>query len=177
MYSFDKVINNDSFWLYFLAGEFPNALDEVSDASLSELIDENYKSDWEWINEFTQYSENIFDENDGYVDNPNTIEISLNNHSFKIEFHPGDTVYFMDGDEIGCTGSHFILGKLSFQSFTELIDGVEDVRIPLLVLPMLTMEEQYIPNIRRIIQNGLESLDLKKEHITKITDMIIDGLS
>ncbi|MDE5620756.1 MAG: hypothetical protein K2I80_09640 [Ruminococcus sp.] len=75
-------------------------------------------------------------ENDGYVDNLNYIILTLNYHEFKIEFHAGDTLYFLDGIQIGCTGPHFILGTLSFQDFTELQKNVEDVRIYLLVIPI-----------------------------------------
>lgn len=116
MYSTDEIINNKSFWSYFLSVNFPNAYDETTDTDISELLDEY---DNKWIHEFTQYSEEIFDENDGYVDNPNTIELNLNGHDFMIEFHPGDTVYFIDGQQTGCTGAHFIIKKIDFQLFSE----------------------------------------------------------
>lgn len=173
-----EVTDSKSFWIYFLGTNFPNAFDEDSDTDLSEFIYDEYEYDEEWINNFTQYSEDIFYKNDGYVDNPNTVEISLKNHIFRIEFHAGDTVYFLDGKEIGCTGPHFILRKISVQTFDSLLDGIEDKRIPLMILPMLalTEEEQDIMAVRKIIQSGLNCIDIKKEHINKITDMIISGL-
>jgi len=172
------ITENKFFWIYFLGTNFPSAFDEDSDTDLSDFIADEYEYNEAWINEFTQYSEEIFNENDGYVDNPNTVEIQLKNHSFKIEFHPGDTVYFLDGEEIGCTGPHFILRKISVQTFDSLIDSVEDSRIPLLILPMLALDDnkQDISAVRKIIQNALNCIDIKKEHIDKITDMIVSGL-
>lgn len=169
-------MNNKSFWTYFLGTNFPNAFDEDSDTDLSDFIYENYGYDDDWINEFTQYSEEVFDENDGYVENPNFIEIPLKNHVFRIDFHAGDTVYFMDGEEIGCTGPHFILRKISVQDFYSLIDGVEDTRIPLLILPMLALENSEQDIIRKIICDGLNAVGIKKEHINKVADMIVSGL-
>lgn len=168
------IIDNKSFWIYFLATNFPQALDDDSDMDLSDFITDNYEYDEDFINEFTQYSEDIFDTNDGYVDNPYTIEINR----FKIKFHPGDTVYFLDGVQIGCTGGHFVLKTVSMQTFKNLIDGVEDTRIPLLILPMLALNDngQDIINIIKIIQAGLNCIEIKKEHINKITDMIISGI-
>lgn len=173
-----EIIDNNSFWIYFLCTNFPNAFDDDSDTGLNDFIYDEYEYDDDFINEFTQYSEDIFYTNDGYVDNPNTIEIPLENHIFKIEFHAGDTVYFLDNNEIGCTGSHFVLRKISVQTFNSIIDGVQDTRIPLLILPMLALNdnEQDIANIGKIIQAGLNCINIKKEHINKITDMIISGL-
>lgn len=175
MYSIDDIINNNSFWIYFLSVNFPNAYDEITDTDISELLDE-YDYDSKWIDEFTQYSEEIFYENDGYVDNPNTIDLNLNGHDFRIEFHPGDTVYFLDGQEIGCTGGHFILKKIDFRFFSEITDGIEDIRIFLLVMPMVYVKNTDIPCARNIIKSALETLDIHKEHVIKITDMITDSL-
>ncbi len=177
-YSFDEVADNNSFWLYFISTQFSHAFDEESDTCLCEFMDEEYNLDEcdEWINEFTQYYDGVIDENDGYVDNPNSVNLVLNNHRFRIEFHPGDTLYFLNGNEIGCTGSHFILKTLSFQHFTELIKNVEDVRIYLLVLPMLALEEPNISYIRQIIKSGLVSLSFQNELTDIITEMIISGL-
>lgn len=175
MYSANEIMNNNSFWIYFLSVNFPNAYDEITDTDISELLDE-YDYDNKWIDEFTQYSEEIFDENDGYIDNPNTIDLNLNGHDFSIEFHSGDTVYFLDGQEIGCTGGHFILKKIDFQLFSELTYGIKDKRLFLLVMPMVSLKNADIPCASNIVKSALEILDLHKEHIIKITNMIIDSL-
>ena len=175
MYSIDDIINNNSFWIYFLSVNFPYAYDEITDTDISGLLDE-YDYDSKWIDGLTQYSEEIFDENDGYVDNPNTIDLNLNGYDFMIEFHPGDTVYFLDGQEIGSTGGHFILKKIDFQFFSELIRESEDSRIFLLVMPMVSLKNTDIPLARHIIKSALETLDIHEEHVTKITDMITDSL-
>ncbi|MDE6426840.1 MAG: immunity protein 19 [Ruminococcus sp.] len=175
MYSVNEIINNNSFWIYFLSVNFPNAYDEITDTDISGVMDE-YNYDKKWIDEFTQYSEEIFDESDGYVDNPNTIDLNLNGHDFRIEFHPGDTIYFLDGQEIGCTGGHFIIGKIDFQFFSELTAGIEDIRIFLLIMPMVSLKNADIPRAKNIVKSALETLDLHMKHIIKITDMIIDSL-
>ena len=175
MYSTEDIMNNNSFWIYFLSTNFPNAYDEITDTDISELLDE-YTYDNEWIDKFTQYSEEIFYENDGYVDNPNTIKLNLNGHDFRIEFHAGDTIYFLDGQETGCTGGHFTLKKIDFRFFSELTAGIEDIRISLLVMPMVFLKNEDILHARNIINSALEILDLKKMHIIKITDMIINSL-
>ena len=175
-YYFDEIICNSSFWLYFVSTQFPNAFDDVYDTSPDEFISENYEFDEDWIDDFTQYYDGIMDEKDGYVDNPNYISLTLNHHEFKIEFHAGDTLYFLDGIQIGCTGPHFILGTLSFQDFTELLKNVEDVRIYLLVLPMLAMEKNNIPYMNEIVESALFSVGFCKEHTEIIAKMITDGL-
>ncbi len=173
-YSFDEL--GKSFWLYFISTQFPNASDETSDTGLDEFISENYELDYEWIDSFTQYYDGVIDENDGYVDNPNYISLVLNNHDFKIEFHAGDTLYFLDGIQIGCTGPHFILRTLSFSDFTELTESIGDARLILLVTPMLALEKQNVSYISKIIKSGLAMLNFDKEHIETMSEMIISGL-
>ncbi len=174
-YFFNEIMNNNSFWLYFVSTQFPNAFDDVYDTSLCEFISENYEPDEEWIDDFIQYYDGIIDENDGYADNPNYINLTLNNHDFKIEFHAGDTLYFLDGVKIGCTGPHFILETLLFRDFTELLKNVEDVRINLLVMPMLAPEKNNILYINEIVESALSSIGFCEEHIKIIAKMITYG--
>ncbi len=58
-----------------------------------------------------------------------------------------------------------------------MITGADDMLIPLMVLPVLALEKSEIPQARKIIHNGISLLDFRSEHIEKITDMIISGLS
>lgn len=177
----DSIIGNEFFWLYYISTAFTNALDEESDTALSDYMYENYEqlSDAkyeEWIDDFVQFSEDAMDENDGYIDEPNTVELLLNDNSFKIEFHPGATVYIFNNEEIGTVEGEYRLRTLSWENFNLLITGCADPKIPLLILPVLALEKPMIPKARRIIKKGLELLELKKEHIDKIAEMIICGL-
>ncbi len=175
---FDFISGNKSFWLYFISTSFPNAMDEESDIALSDFIYDEYGHiiDQDWINKFVQFSEEIMNKNDGYINEPNTLHFNLNAHHFQIAFHPGDTIYFLDGNEIGCTGSHFQLRTMQFYDFMKTLSGITDKKIPLLLLPMLALEESDISQVRKIVGNGIHSLEFKEEHIDKITDMILSGL-
>lgn len=175
---FDFISGNKSFWLYFISTSFPNAIDEELNIDLSDLIYHEYDHmiDQAWVNEFVQFSEEMMNENDGYINEPNTLNLNLNAHNFQIAFHPGDTIYLLDGNEIGCTGSHFKLRTIQFYDFIEMLSGIADKKIPLLLLPMLALEKFYISQVRKIVRKGINSLEFKDEHIDKITDMILSGL-
>lgn len=174
-------IGNDFFWLYYISTSFPNAMDELTDTPLSEYMYDSYEElsdeDCEkWIDELTQFTEDAIDENDGHIDDPNTLELSLNGSSFKIEFHPCATVYILNGEEIGSAEGEYKLRTLSWEKFKQLIQGCTDPRLPLLILPVLALEKPMIPEAEKIIRSGLEQTCLKKEDIGDITEMIINGL-
>ncbi|MDE7294818.1 MAG: immunity protein 19, partial [Oscillospiraceae bacterium] len=176
----EAIIGNNSFWLYFISTSFPNALDEEEDISLSDFIYENYdfSSAEEWVDDFVQFSEDVLDENGGYVDDPNSIELSnlKNNYNFRIEFHPYSTLFIFNDKEIGAIEGHYKIRTLSWEDFNSFINGCPDPRIPLLMLPVLALEEAMIPKAKEIITAGLNLLEFKKEHINKIADMIANGL-
>lgn len=171
---FETIRNNKYFWLYYISTAFPCAYDEDTEISISEFIYENYDTHdaQEWSNNFVQY----IDENTEYIDNPNIIELSLNGNNFKAEFQPFETVYYLNGKEIGNTGGHFKLRTLSWKKFNDMTADTSDMLIPLIILPMLALEETEIPKVRKIIHDGISLLDFRSEHIEKITDMIISGL-
>lgn len=171
---FESVRNNRYFWLYYISTAFPNAYDEETEVSLSELIYEEYDTHdaQEWSNNFVQY----IDEDMEYIDTPNTIELSLNGNNFRTEFQPFETVYYLNDKEIGNTGGHFKLHTLSWKNFNNMITGADDMLILLMILPMLALEESEISQVRKIIRDGISLLDFRSEHIEKITDMIISGL-
>lgn len=177
----EAIIGNEFFWLYFISTSFPNALDEEEDISLVDFMYENYDrlSDeecGEWIDDFVQFSEDVMDENDGYIDDPTAVELLLNNNNFIIEFHPGATIYKFNNKEIGETSGNYKIRTLSWEDFDSFVNGCPDPRIPLLILPVLALEEAVIPKVKEMITAGLNLLEFKKEHINKIADMIICGL-
>ena len=85
---------------------FPSGVTSNDDA-LIEIMSEKYEDliDHSFIDDLTGYYDGVFDESDGYIDNPNTIKmiLSTGNELF-IEFHPGDTIYYFGQEELGCTG-------------------------------------------------------------------------
>lgn len=173
----NSVIGNTDFWLYFISTAFPNALDEEEDISLSDFMYENYDLDAgdDWVNDFVQFSPEAMD-NDGYIDDPNTLELSAGGNSFRIEFHPGATLFIFNDKEIGEASGEYKIRTLSREDFRAMISGCTDPRIPLLLLPVLALEEADIPETEKVITAGLSLLELKKEHINKISGMIISGL-
>ena len=64
---------------------------------MTELIQEKCILDKDWIDNLTSYYDGVFDENDGYVDTPKAVAIKLSNgDEFCVEFHPGDTIYYIN---------------------------------------------------------------------------------
>ena len=74
---YDDVKENKDFWRYFFCVNFPCAEDKDSDMSLLEIIEEKYEISKKWQDEFTGFYEGVFDENDGYVNDPSTLKIEL----------------------------------------------------------------------------------------------------
>lgn len=166
---FDAVKNQRQFWLYFLGTNFPNGYVEETDEYLSEFIDSQYDI-MEWSDEFAGYYEGVLDSSDGYVENPTTlkIELSTKNNLF-IEFHPGDTIYFIDDDEIGCTGPEYFIHKINWKDFCAYTKELDN-REKLLLIPMLKIENSEQEQLKKAVCNGLELLPINE------MDNIIYGL-
>ena len=95
--STEEVICEKDFFAWFIMNCFPEGLDEENDMSIYDVMEDNYSFDMDWFNKFTNYYDGVFEENDGYVDNPNSIRVQLNYHKeLIIEFHPGDVIFFMN---------------------------------------------------------------------------------
>jgi hypothetical protein len=91
------------FWLYFLSVNYSNmSYDDESQDNLSDYIYENFEESlfekaYDWVNNFTKHYPEVFKEADGYLENPRKLIVDLNeNNSLTIEFHPGDTYFFMN---------------------------------------------------------------------------------
>ena len=62
---------------------------------------------------------------DGYVDTPKAVAIKLSNgDEFCVEFHPGDTIYYINDIQIGCTGSSYMIRNISLAQFYEYISNM-----------------------------------------------------
>lgn len=174
---FDAVKNQQQFWLYFLGTNFPNGYVEETDESLSEFIEYRYDIDMEWPNNFTGYYEGVLDSSDGYVENPTTLKIELSTkNTLFIEFHPGDTIYFIDDDEIGCTGPEYFIHKINWKEFcvyTKALDSKEK----LLLIPMLGIGNGEQEQLKKEVCNGLELLPINDmdNNIYCIRDAIVNN--
>ncbi|MDE5738039.1 MAG: hypothetical protein K2H93_06730 [Oscillospiraceae bacterium] len=174
----NSVMNNKFFWLYFISSSFPNALSENDEITLCEFMFEHYDYDAvkKWVNDFVQYTENIIDDCDGYVDEPTTLCIVLNENNYQIAFHPGDTIYYLNGKKIGCTGPAYEIQSITWNIYCDLIDGVKDSRIALLLLPVLNLDNAHVKEVKNIIFFGLRKIDLNPNDFEQIASMMISGI-
>ena len=166
--SYESIKDNNDFWLYFIMTNFPESLDEITDKTCMEIIEENYTMNEEWINKFIKCYDGIFDESDGYVDNPNTLKIILATRDiFYIEFHAGDTIYYINDEEIGCTGPHYQIKKIDLEEYLNYTDMLDN-KIKLLLLPMLKLEKSEEFNIYYILN------DIIKEH--NVLNLLVNSI-
>ncbi|MDE5792773.1 MAG: immunity protein 19 [Oscillospiraceae bacterium] len=174
----NSVSDNKFFWLYFLSSSFPNALSESDESTLSEFMFAHYDYDKikKWVDDFVQYTENIIDDCDGYVDEPTTLCIVLNENNYQIAFHPGDTIYYLNGGKIGCTGPSYEIQSITWNVYCDLIDGVKDTRIALLLLPVLNLDDTHVKEVKNTIFCALRTIDLNPNDFEQIASMIINGI-
>jgi len=172
----DLDFSNKNFWRGFISTSFPTALSEKTDLSLTEMIEENGLADYKWWENFTGYYNGIFDKTDGYIDEPQTFIYNLTpTHSLKIEFHPGDTIYFINNKQIACTGPHYHIQIFSFTDLLEYIEDKKDNRLFLLLLPLTYVRKHDTEMAIKIIGNVLSEL-FKFFFIEQIVNSIVYGL-
>ncbi len=156
----DIPLSDKNFWTNFIALSFPTALDKETDDSLSEIltdaIGEKVQSLTGWWDCFTKSSASVWEETDGYLPDPTTLVCPLATaRTLKVEFHPGDIVYYVDGEQIGCTGPHY---RIQVWSFADLTHAATDRRLFLLLLPLVAIGEQEANRAMGIIAQNLEGL-------------------
>lgn len=126
---------NKKFWTGFIATSFPTALDEETDLSLPEIIEENKAADINWWKNFTKWYDGVLEETDGYIDEPETLICNLtSSQTLKIEFHPGDTVYYVNDRQIAATGGEYSIQIFSLVDLLHYMKSRNDSRIFLLLL-------------------------------------------
>lgn len=173
----DLELTNKKFWTGFVASSFPTALDEKTDMSLSEIIDENDAADISWWNSFTKYYDGVLEETDGYIDEPETLICVLkSNQTLKIEFHPGDIVYYINDKQIGCTGGEYHIQIFPVTDLLNFVKDKNDYRIFLLLLPLTVIENKDIDNITDIISDVLKEI-FDKPLYERIAKSIVYGLT
>lgn len=173
----DLNFANKKFWTGFITTSFPTALDEESDLTLTEIIDENDLADYEWWADFTEYYEGILDETDGYSDDPKIFLYNLTpSNQLKVEFHPSETVYFINDKEIACTGAHYHIHVFSFAELLEYAKNKSDYQIFLLLLPLTYIKQEDSENAVKIIKDILSEFFLPS-FIEQIANSIAYGLT
>lgn len=174
----DLDFSNRKFWTGFMITSFPMALDEETDMTLSEMIEENKVADADinWWNNFTKYYEGVFEDTDGYIDEPETLICNLtSNQTLKIEFHPGDTVYYINDRQIACTGGEYHIQIFPFTDLLNYMEYKNDNRIFLLLLPLIVINEQDMDYAAKIISNSLHQI-FDKHLCNQFANSIVYGL-
>lgn len=169
----DIGFSNRNFWIGFMATSFPTALDKKTDMSLIELIEENETTDISWWSNFTKYYDGVLEETDGYIDEPETLSCNLTStQTLKIEFHSGDTIYYINDTQIACTGSHY---HIQIFPFKDLLNVLEDKRIFLLLFPLTVIDKPDMDNATEIISNVLQGI-FDKSLCSQYANSIVYGL-
>lgn len=172
----DIDFSNKKFWTGFVTTSFPTALDEETDLSLSELIEENKAADINWWRNFTKYYDGVLEERDGYIDEPETLLCNLTStQTLTIEFHPGDTVYYINGRQIACTGGEYNIHIFPLADLLSYMENENDYRIFLLLLPLTIIKNQDIDNATEIILNVLQKI-FDKHLCNQLANSIVYGL-
>ncbi len=170
-----ELLSNSSFIPWFLMNNFPEGIDDSNECSLMELIQETCILDKEWIDKLTGYYDGVFDENDGYIDTPKAVVISLSNgDELCVEFHPGDTIYYINGNQIGCTGPSYMIRSISLTQFFEYTSNLNDSK-KILLLPMVKITFEEKDELSNIINLVLSAVDMQGCSIEEVSACILEN--
>lgn len=172
--------DNKNFWIGFFCSAYVNAADEETDSSVYDILDEAgiiNKEVMNWWEEFCGYYEGVLDETDGYAEEATTLEVPVTNmETLKIEFHPGDIIYYMNDKEIASLGPHFKLQAMSYKKIEKISKGEYERELYFLLLPIAKLDKTYISvaeDKTRELLPCLFPLDICED----IKKCIINGLS
>ncbi len=170
-----ELLSNSSFIPWFLMNNFPEGIDNSNECSLMELIQETCVLDKEWIDKLTGYYDGVFDENDGYIDTPKVVVLSLSRgDELCVEFHPGDTIYYINGHQIGCTGSSYMIRNISLTQFFEYISNLNDSE-KILLLPMIKITFEEKDELSNVINSVLSAVDMQGCSIENVSAYILEN--
>ena len=148
-----KDMDNPYFWVNYFGCSYPNAYDEEEDVSVSDLMQEILTEEsGRWWEQLTGYYDGILEENDGYLDEPASLEVMLTRDKcMKIEFHPGDILYYINGEKIGSTGPHWEVQTIPYEEVRQLLALEDGCRLYLLLLPLAVIKPEEADSVRREI--------------------------
>lgn len=94
------VLNDRCFWASLYAGAFGKVSEPPAPGAFCSLLGVKERDALDWYRKFTGWYPGIFDESDGYSDDPATVLIALGNGvQLRVEFHPGDQYWFLRGED------------------------------------------------------------------------------
>ena len=166
-----------NFWINYFGCCYPNGYDESNDISVSELMEELFTEEvGNWWEQFTGYYEGVLDESDGYLDNPTTLEEELlPGKILKIEFHPGDILYFINDEQIGSTGPHYELQTIPYEKVEQLLSLKNGRQLFLLLLPLAFIGEEEIQSVRDKITEQMRNY-FPEDLCKSVSRCIVAGL-
>lgn len=174
----DILFNNIKFWAFFLSVNYPCAVLEEMGYSMYDLVTQVLSVDIKWSEEFTQYYGGVFDEADGYLDNPTTLITPLGKENYlKIEFHPGDTIFYINEVEIGCTGPHWEVGKIPYSQMKEILSLENGPVLFQLLLPMAILMPNEITDIKPVLEAQFLGFGFTQPLLSQIIECLISGIT
>jgi hypothetical protein len=126
------VLGDRRFWASLYAGAFGQVGERPEPAAFCSLLEVDEQDALEWDHEFTGWYPGIFDESDGYSDDPATVRLDLaNNVQLRVEFHPGDEYWFLRGPDaaqamLANIGPHWALPGLRWQEAVAIGDATPE---------------------------------------------------
>jgi hypothetical protein len=115
------VLADRRFWASLYCGAITQVEESPEPAAVCSLLEVDERDAEGWDHEFTGWYPGIFDESDGYSDDPATIQLALaNGVQLRVEFHPGDQYWFLRGEDtaeamLANIGPHYALPGLRWQ--------------------------------------------------------------
>lgn len=172
-----QEIDNLPFWISYFGCSYLNLYDEAEDISVSELMERLCTEEvCEWWKKFTGWYDGVLDESDGYLDAPVFLETPLpRNRTLRIEFHPGDTLYFIDGVEIGSTGPHWKLRTVPYRDLEELLPLEHGGQLFLLLLPLASLLGEELAACQQEIKARMMRY-FREDLCESVSKCIVSGL-
>ncbi len=169
---------NRQFWAWFLSVNYPDALLEETDQTMYELVEQVLPVDVRWTDAFTGYCDGVLEERDGYLDDPTTLTAALDGgDTLKIAFHPGDTIFFLNDTEIGCTGPHHRAGTVSCNRLRRLLPLENGAALFQLLLPMARVTPEEAGEIRPLLREHLERMGVGLPLASELAECLLSGIT
>lgn len=173
-----KDIDGLDFWINYFGCCYPNGYDGEEDVSAFELMQELYTEEiGVWWESFTGYYEGVLEESDGYLDDPITFEETLSqDKSLKIEFHPGDILYYINDEQIGSAGPHWELQTIPYKEVEQLLSLKNGQQLFLLLLPLAFIKQEEVQPARERVAEQMKSY-FPESLCERVSGCIVAGLA
>ena len=144
--------------------------DELAPASL------NVKESTKYWEELSQ-SELETVENQGRIENPNTLLLTVNKDiTLKMEFHPCYTFYFLNNILIGEISGHFHLRYITYPELLKIAKQKNGDVLFHLLLPMSAIKKQEKELAFNEITKRLKQIPIFQERSDYIGECLLNGL-